>query len=208
MTKEEFEEKIRQDCGYCGVALEVTQARSLADEDGVSNGWFSDDPPKLAYAKGHDHWFPVALHEYNHMCQWSEGSLQWHNKLQREADLYLWDWLADTIMLGPGLQKKYCMVTLQLELDCERRAQKMITDLNLPLDTERYAQTANAYIMFYHLVLKHRKWYEIGKEPYHIEEIVSAMPKDLHTLNYEEISDEMVTLFDTHMPYLSRRRSS
>ena len=81
----------------------------------------------------------------------------------------------------------------------------MITDLDLPLDPERYAQTANAYVMFYHLIQKHRRWYEVGKEPYHIEEIVSAMPKDLNTLNYEEISDEMVTLFESYMPYLDRR---
>ncbi len=209
MTIEEFEEKIRQSCGYWGVALQVDPERYVNDgTDSDSNGWFDDTIPKLAYAKGHDAWFPVALHEYNHMCQWQEKDPIFFSDIQAEADKHFWEWLDGTIIVGQGLAKLYCMAYLQLELNCERRALKMITDLDLPLDTESYAQTANAYVMFHHLILKHRKWYEIGKEPYHIEEIVSAMPKDLHTLNYEEISDEMVTLFETHMPYLSRRASS
>lgn len=204
MTFDEFEEKIRQNCGYWGVALQVDPGRSVDDGTGSkSNGYFDHTAPKLAYSKGHDDWFPVALHEYNHMCQWKDKDPIFFNDVQREADEYLWGWLDRTLgPMGQGMVKKYCMSFLQLELDCERRAQKMITDLDLPLDPKRYAQTANAYVMFYHLVMRHRKWYEIGKEPYHIEEIVSAMPEDLYTLNYEEISDEMVTLFETHMPYL------
>ena len=208
MTEAEFEEKIRQSCGYWGVALQVDSGRHVNDGGNDSNGWFDGTIPKLAYAKGHDNWFPVALHEYNHMCQWQEKDPVFFSDTQAKADEYFWDWLNGTIMMVPRRAKMYCMSYIQLELNCERRSLKMITELGLPLDTERYAQTANAYVMFYHLVLKHRKWYEIEEEPYHYEEIVSAMPKDLHTLNYEEISDEMVTLFETHMPDLHRRRSS
>ena len=203
MTIEEFEEKIRQSCGYWGVALQVDRERYVNDgTDSDSNGWFDGTIPKLAYAKGHDAWFPAALHEYNHMCQWQEKDPIFFSDLQVEADKHLWEWLSREVELSPEDARKYAMVYLQLELNCERRSLKMITDLDLPLDPERYAQTANAYIMFYHLVQKYRKWYKIEEEPYHIEEIVSAMPKDLHTLNYEEISDEMVTLFETYMPYL------
>lgn len=202
MTIEEFEEKIRQSCGYWGVALQVDRDRYVNDGTGESNGWFDAAMPKLAYAKGHDAWFPVALHEYNHMCQWQEKDPIFFSDDLLAADDYLWEWLLREVELSPEDARKYAMVYLQLELNCERRSLKMITDLGLPLDTERYAQKANAYILFYHLVLKHRKWYKIEEEPYHIEEIVSAMPKDLHTLNYEEISDEMVTLFETHIPYL------
>ena len=205
MTIEEFEEKIRQNCGYWGVALQVDPGRYVNDGENDSNGWFDGTIPKMAYAKGHDEWFPVALHEYNHMCQWREKDPVFFSDIQAKADEHFWDWLNGTIIVGHGLAKMYCMAYIQLELNCERRSLQMITDLDLPLDPERYAQTANAYIMFYHLVLKHRKWYEIEEEPYHIEEIVSAMPKDLHTLNYEEISDEMVTLFETHMPDLVRK---
>lgn len=200
MTIEEFEEKIRQNCGYWGVALQVDPERYVNDGETDSNGWFDGTIPKLAYAKGHDLWFPVALHEYNHMCQWKEKDPVFFSDEMASADDYLWEWLSREVELTPEDARKYAMVYLQLELNCERRSLQMITDLDLPLDPERYAQTANAYILFYHLVLKHRKWYEIEEEPYHIEEIVSAMPKDLHTLNYEEISDEMVTLFETHMP--------
>lgn len=209
MTETEFEEEIRQNCGYWGVSLQVAAGRSVNDgTDSNSNGWFDGTIPKLAYAKGHDAWFPVALHEYNHMCQWQEKDPVFFSDIQVEADEHFWQWLEGIIVIGHGLAKKYCMSYIQLELNCDRRSLKMITDLDLPLDPERYAQTANAYIMFYHLVLKHRKWYDIDKEPYHIEEIVSAMPKDLYTLNYEEISDEMVTLFETHMPYLLDSASS
>lgn len=205
MTPEEFEEKIRQDCKACGITLKVSKYRSLRDAEGVSNGWF--DGETLAYAKGQpvEKWFPVALHEYNHMCQWSEGDPIWHNAVQEESDEYLWEWLHGNVELPSKKSHLYAMTNLQLELDCERRSIKMIRELALPLDPSYYAQTANAYVLFYHMVSKHRKWYQIGKEPYNIPEIVSQMPIDLYTLNYEELSNEMVTLFETHMPYLISR---
>jgi hypothetical protein len=200
MTEEEFERKVHQDCAYRGVAVYVEHDRYINDEDGDANGWFDYTIPKLAYAKGHDKWFPVLLHEYNHMQQWIDKDPLLMGDQQVEADEYLWDWLAKDIELTAKKSREYILSTLLMELDCDRRSHKMITELDLPLDPDYYAQTANAYVLFYHLVLKHRKWYEIDEEPYHIDEIVSEMPTDLYTLDYRKISDEMVTLFETHMP--------
>ncbi len=208
MTEEEFLEKIKQDCAYCGVALEIDPGRCIKDPDGDSNGYFDDTKPKLAFATGYHRWFSIAVHEYNHMCQWAQLDPVWHNAFQKEADDKFWDWLSGDVELSPEKAKMCAMAYMRTELDCDRRVVKMIGDFNLPLDPKYYAQTANAYSLFYHLIAKHRRWYDVDKEPYNIPEIVSQMPEDLRTLNYEEISDEMVTLFETHMPYLLDSPSS
>ena len=136
------------------------------------------------------------------MLQWFEKDPVWHNEILPKSDCLFWPWLEGTLELSPEDVHKYAMCNLKIELDCERRSSRMITELNLPLDLETYIKKANAYVMFYHLLPRHRKWYIVGKEPYNIPEVWQKMPNNLYDLNYDAISDDLVSLYEKHMPYL------
>lgn len=208
MNVEEFEQFVEKRCKDLGVAFFASPERSVDLWGSESNGYFMDENseggPKLAYAKGQpvEKWFPVLVHEYNHMLQWLEGDPLWHTEDLADSDDYLWAWLQGDEELDPELAKAYAMCNLRLELDCERRSVVMIEDMGLPLDVPKYIKTANSYVLFYHPMLKHRRWYDIGKEPYNTPALVAAMPESLYELDYENVSDEIINLYETHMPYV------
>jgi len=202
MLAEEFQLMMKEECAIRKVKLHVSSGKYVVSGPGTrSNGYFFDgDQPILAYCTGtpFNVWFPTAVHEFNHMLQWWEDSPYWVG----EGDEHLWDWLAGEKNLRPRRAKRYVMSALRCELDCERRSLKMAQVLDLPGDFwTNYAKIANAYIYFYHLVLKHRKWYQIGKEPYNIPALVEAMPNHFNN-NYETIPERLVVLYEHHMPYL------
>lgn len=97
------------------------------------------------------------------------------------------------------------MCLLRLELNCERRTIQMAQDLDLPIgDIDTYIRKANAYILFYHVILKFRQWYVPGQEPHTIQELVNTMPISLYSLeDYEEVPYEMCNLYENTMPCLS-----
>ncbi len=204
MTVEEFQEFVLTHCRALGVEYEASKERAVQFEGAYCSGYFADEHsggPKLAYATGKPSkdWFIILVHEYNHMLQWSQKDPLW--KLVQESDKYLWRWIGGEIELEHERAKKYVMANLRVELDCERRTLKMCGMLDLPIDPEWYVKKANSYVYFYHMVLKHRKWYEVGREPYSVPEIVSAMPDTLDG-DYETISEEFVNLYETHLEYL------
>lgn len=204
MTAEEFQEFVRKDCAAKGAVYEASPGRFVSWDDTDCSGFFADEHsggPKLAYAMGKpfEDWFSVLAHEYNHMLQWFEKSPFWAPI--QESDKYLWPWLAGKIELVPERAEKYSMDNLRVELDCERRTIVMVKELDLPIDLPSYIKKANSYVYYYHMVLKHRKWYEVGREPYSVPEIVSAMPDKLDG-DYETISEEFVNLYETHLEYL------
>jgi len=53
-----------------------------------------------------------------------------------------------------------------LAADGERRAGRLIRELEAPIDLDRYIRAANAYVHFYNVMAKHRRWYPPGRAPY------------------------------------------
>lgn len=204
MNYEEFLSLVHSDCDYHGVRIIRSEKDSVSFGDGTTcNGYFDDgsdssNPPTLAYSTGKPfgQWFPVLVHEYNHMRQWIEGDPLWSS--DPEEDELIWEWISGKTELTKAQAKKHVMSSLNLELDCERRTYRMIKELSLPFDAERYAKKGNAYVYFYHMVLKHRRWYTIGEEPYNILGIVRRMPKTFRG-NYTKISPKLVKLYEKHL---------
>lgn len=204
MNAEDFQDFIKKECALLGVELEVSPFTFVQFNSTRSNGYFNDEKnggPKLAYCTGKDFqiWFPIAVHEYNHMLQWAEESPLWGPA--GESDQTLWPWLSGSRTLTPEQARYHAMNSLRCELDCERRTIAMAREMDLPGDWDLYTKMANAYVYFYHLLVKHGKWYQIGKEPYSIPELVAAMPDHLND-DHETITPEMEALFEKHMPYL------
>lgn len=63
---------------------------------------------------------------------------------------------------------------------------------------EEYIQKSNAYILFYRWMHKTRKWYEIGKEPYNIKEIVSQMPTTFN-VDYTKLTPKLERVFKKYL---------
>ena len=134
------------------------------------SGFFDPDYKILSVAtqKAFKDWFPILLHEYNHMLQYIEKP-----EFFGEEDR-LWEWLTNKIELTKKDIKKVIDTTREIELDCEIRTVKMIEARSeLEINIDDYIKKANSYLYFYSIVAKHRKW--SNKPPYSIKEIVELM---------------------------------
>lgn len=194
MSPEEFVEFVKKDCKEKGVRLHLPESKYVVMDRTRVSGYFTDNPPVLAVAMNREfmEWFPTLVHEYCHMLQWYEGARVWENAGKSE---FLWPWLAKKRSLTAKQAKQMALWAMSVELDCERRVVKMIRRHKLPLDLKWYCRQANAYIYFYHLVYLHRRWYEVGKEPYNTPEIVDSMPAHLWG-NHRRISAKRVALYE------------
>lgn len=197
MNTEEFKKLVETTCEKQKVKFIVsTGSYVLGTEYGTQcNGYFSNDPEELAISTGRPEreWFPVLVHEFCHMNQWSEDSPFWDISIY---STYLVDlWLDNKIELTEKQKIEVFRGSILVEHDCERRAIKLIKELDLPIDPIEYVQKANAYVLFYHVIMKHRKWYEIGKEPYNNPEIYLKLPTELIE-DPLTISEEMLKIVE------------
>jgi len=135
-----------------GVAVLLSPERHIDSDGHPSGGHFDEDGKILAVATGRlqDTWLGTLLHEYSHLTQWVEGQPAW--SLYRDE---MWDWIDGKAIRNPRQAVKTVQV---VEEDCERRAVRLIKELDAPIDVQKYARGANAYIHFHNTMAERRKW--------------------------------------------------
>lgn len=198
MTPRQFIRLVQQDCSAKGVQFKVTDGAFLVLDGLRCNGYFVEEPtPILAVATGKSSrkWFKTLVHEYCHMLQWLEQTRKWKDSAKSD---YMWSWFVGEDRVTRRQAYRSALYALDLELDCERRVLRLIKKLDLPIDPVRYAQEANAYVYFYYAALKHKRWYEVGKEPYSLPRLVDRMPKHLRG-KHHQISKRMLQTFEKHL---------
>ena len=170
-----------------GVKFLINKHQNFVECGGIrSNGYFSDeDPVTLAVGMGSrplHQWFIILLHESCHMDQWIEQTDVWNSCTIGTGE---WDtmaiidlWINEVVELSVNQRNDYIRRSFEVELDCEKRAAAAIEKWNLPIHVPQYIQKANAYVTFYKIIQKSRKWYKIGKEPYHMRKIWKQMPTE------------------------------
>lgn len=212
MTSDEFQTLVKDECKKSGVKIIVSPEDCVTwVEHGVEvkcNGFFddgkeSDTQPELAWSTGRpfEQWFPVLIHEYNHMRQWLEEDPVWAESA-RVPDWF--EWLDGAMELDEAEIIESCMAYALMELNCDARAVEMIRKFEIDLDPEYYAQTAHAYAWFYFWALENRSWYVIDHEPYRTQAIVEAMPTVMPDPDKDEFSYGIYrrhykSIFDRHM---------
>jgi hypothetical protein len=140
-----------------GVSVLLSPEATVDSGDGFKcGGFFCDQTRRLAVATGRseDAWVGVLIHEYAHLTQWIEGAPVW-----RSVKEGMWDWIDGKAIKNP---REAVRTVQELEADCERRAIRMIRELDAPVDLEKYTRTANAYIHFHNVIADKRKWYRPG----------------------------------------------
>lgn len=182
-------------CSIYHVNFNLSNERVIHLKNGTeANGYFdatNNGQPTLAVACGQpqENWLITFLHESCHMDQWIEKTKEWNDCIVADnvESLDLVDlWLDRKIELSPRQLNRYINTSRNIELDCEKRAVNKIKKYKLPVNTEEYIQRANAYIFFYTLIKKTRKWYKIESAPYNNKEVWSQMP-DYFISNYNKI---------------------
>jgi len=193
-----FVEETYTRCKEYDVAFQLINNRFITGDkgEGEYNGWFSDHHPKrlsVACDQPIKEWMIVLIHESCHMDQWLENDLTWGN--WRDYDEIPYDEMTDEQL------ESWCRRTQALEKNCEQRAvNKIYRNENLKsiIDIAEYAQKANAYIVFHRFMMERKKFYDLGKEPYNIENIWTQMP-DHFDFDAWNVSDDLLEVFRKHL---------
>lgn len=154
-----------------GVAVLMDPGKEV-DCDGLkTSGWFDGDDKRLVCATKQplEVWLGTLIHEYCHLTQWVEQTELW--RVNYKTCDRVREWLDGKSVPNIG---QYVVAMREMEAECERRAIRMMRELDAPLDVERYARGANAYIHFHNIMLEKRKWYASGRGPYSVPEVMAA----------------------------------
>lgn len=178
-----------------GVSVRLDPEKSVTHEgDGLPcAGWFCPEDQEMVVAMGAEYYLETYAHEFCHYTQWKDGRM-----VLDDDDDQMWDWLA-------GQDFPYAVVERSvrasqfLEADNERRTVELIKKYDLQIDIKAYTQKSNAYILFYNLVLKTRRW--ASKTPaYSVPEIYSKLPSDRILSDEEVVKGDFQEFYDIVLP--------
>lgn len=196
-----FIKHVKAECKKHNVRLLLSKRKlvTLTSDEGSTtcNGHFNQKTRTLAVATGQsfNRWFQILAHEYGHMTQFVENSRFFSDKhLQACDDTF--DWVEGKKSLSYAESRKAVMLNMSTELDCERRTVELIKRFNLPINIDEYTQKSNSYVLFYHLVAKHRRFYKGGSEPYNVKKVWTKMPKHFN-MNYRKPDQSLLDVLST-----------
>lgn len=159
---------------YRQFKLSFVPQKYLITGKATSVGWADDKELRIATKRPISTWIDVFVHETCHLDQQLQRPF-WHSNAENALGK-LDDWLAEKRV---DCIKKYILLVIELEWDCEKRSLRKIARNKLPVDLRQYAQMANAYIIGYHWTLANRKW---CKKSYETTKVWSRMPSKLISL--------------------------
>lgn len=172
------------------VDIKLPRTRKVPLTDNLKcNGYFNIPPEFcVGMSKPQGQWLRIFVHEYCHFRQWVEKEPCFmtfdHTNGMGEFD----EWLDHKKELTKTQVLACTRACQELELDCEKRVVEMINLFHLPIDIENYIKRANAYVLFYNYVMKHRYW--SGKiSPYEPKEVLDTVPA-YWMVSYKTMSSE------------------
>lgn len=107
-------------------------------------------------------WLGTLAHELCHVMQWLECEPTYYGTAKmkgEDATAYVDKWLEFEKEFDKRTIRRAVQLTLDCELDNEKRCVRMIKKFKLPIDQKRYIQAANSYLFFYQVMFENRTWY-------------------------------------------------
>ncbi len=107
-------------------------------------------------------WISTLAHELCHVCQWLECEPTYYGTKKMpgvDASCFLDEWLIFETEFSKRTIKRAAQLTVDCELDNEKRTVRMIKKFKLPVDEKRYIQSANSYLFFHQVMFENRTWY-------------------------------------------------
>lgn len=149
----------------------------------------ANDNPIIKVAKGglkEYEWFGVLIHEYAHFLQWRDDTKIWNKYCD-------YDITYSQILLKPEKYKKELLALMNLELDCEKRAYKIIKNNNL-FDYKEYAQNANSILYKYAFLYNYNKWPDDNRKYRKVQKICPTKLLD-NVKDYLDIPGDIVEIY-------------
>lgn len=176
----EFIQHVMKQCREAGVTIILHGGASVTAGASVLSGYFDEKPdggkpPELVVATGRKDWIQTLAHEFSHFKQWQDGLF--NDPEYFEPYDYYDEWLEHRVELSDETLLRYTRAMQYVEWDAEQRTVALAQEFGIFFNTADYTRRANAYVLFYEVARKHRKWCNRAK-PYDIEEIINLMPSD------------------------------
>ena len=164
---------VQEDCLLHGVQLILhpSDKIELAENFNVS-GYWSEEDRTLNVATHHDEWLTTLAHEYGHFCQWKDGKFS--DQKTFNAYVNYDEWIVGEKELSREELDAACKQIQKCELDCEKRATKLIKKFKLSNNVQEYIQKSNSYVLGYEASKRIRKWFKVS--PSRIKELNKLMP--------------------------------
>lgn len=154
-----FLEMVQEDCIRHGVEIIFHPKHEIKLSKKIDvSGFWNDDDKQLNVAIYCDEWLTVLAHEYGHFCQWKEN--KFIDKETSQAYILFDEWIDGRKNLSKKKLDSVCELIQKCELDCEKRALKLIKEFRLYKDEQLYIQKANSYVLGYAAAKLTRKWFK------------------------------------------------
>lgn len=157
MTPESFVGHCIKDMISSGVTIEITRRKNMSSH---AHSYFTESNGvvpnfRVNYFKNDFNFYlPTFIHEYCHFLQWKNKSVYFTKGIKSTERYYKW--------LG-GETEDVDISDLRniqkMELDCDRRAIKIIKKNSINIDLQQYIQESNSYILAHNYVHESRKYF-------------------------------------------------
>lgn len=174
MKNEEFIGTCIKEMISSGVTIEFVKRKYLTKN---SYSYFMDSNGtvpnfRITYFDDYDFQdcFITFVHEYCHFLQWKESSELFSKSDASIEKLINWlDYKTDKFDI------RHLRTIQKMELECDKKASKLIKSKNLKIDLEKYIKQSNSYILSYNYVYENRYFFK--EAGYAIPEALDYIPK-------------------------------
>lgn len=219
MNKQEFLNFVEKKCINHGIIFKISNDNTIKTEmlKTSCSGFFEENQkikPTLGIAGllSDQLFFEVLAHEFSHAMQWVENSIYWTQSRLTPSDILKYQsridsqisgletgdilslWLDSAVELSPDELEDLTIRTTAVEFDCESRTVDLIRSSQLEIDSDTYAQKANAYLITYFFSQKTRKWTKPGHALYTKPEFYSLMPTKINSTFCKNISTQLINI--------------
>ena len=155
-------------CSTNGFDLRLLKGRYARLDGELVGGYVTYEPRRCVVAMGGALANQTLVHELGHVAQIVEDHYSFF--LDKPYDV-----LGIKLMSKQQL-RSFMLRTLVCEVDCEKRAVKLIEKLGLDIDTVEYTRNANMYLLSHKVIWQTGRWF--ARSPYKYKVLREIVPNE------------------------------